>query len=152
MVGRNCALGWIRSDPKRWKTFVCERVTKIQTYTNPAQWRHCPRLINPADHLSRGLLGNHIQSLDIWWYGRTWLASSAEDSLSGALPTNHPLTEKKRKPSRVLTTTTFISLFDASSFSSYWIFRFLRNARHRESSVGELTTTEVTAARMYWVK
>ena len=73
---------------------------------------------------------------------------------------NHPLPEEKRKPSRVLRATSSISLIDASKFSSYWklvrttawIFRFLRNARRRESSVGELTTTELTASCTYWVK
>jgi hypothetical protein len=35
------ALSWIRSDPKRWKTFVCNRVTEIQSHTSPTQWRHC---------------------------------------------------------------------------------------------------------------
>jgi hypothetical protein len=29
------ALGWIRQDPNRWKTFVCNRVTEIQSYKLP---------------------------------------------------------------------------------------------------------------------
>ena len=29
------ALGWIRSDPNRWKTFVSNRVTEIQTFMTP---------------------------------------------------------------------------------------------------------------------
>ena len=153
------ALGWIRSDPNKWKTFVCNRVTEIQTYTNPAQWRHCPGLENPADHLSRGLLGDQIQSLSIWWHGPSWLARPAEDWPNGPIPTNHCLPEEK-KQSQVLTTTTPISLIDASRFSSYWrlvrttawILRFLNNARRRERSVGELTAAELTAARMYWVR
>ena len=65
------ALGWIRSDPNRWKTFVCNRVTEIQTFTNPTQWRHCPGRENPADYLSRGLLGDQIQSLNVWWHGQS---------------------------------------------------------------------------------
>ena len=59
------ALGWISSDPNRWKNTVCNRVTEIQKYTNPTQWRHCPGLDNPADHHSRGLLCDQIQSLNI---------------------------------------------------------------------------------------
>ncbi|XP_035234195.1 uncharacterized protein LOC118206027 [Stegodyphus dumicola] len=35
-------LGWIRSDPNKWKTFVSNRVTEIISYTNPSQWRHMP--------------------------------------------------------------------------------------------------------------
>ena len=153
-------LGWIRGDSNRWKIFVCNRVTEIQTYTNPAQWRHCPGLDNPADHLSRGLLGDKIQSLSIWWNGPTWLARPAEDWPIGTLPTSHCLPEEKRKQSKVLTTTTPISLINASRFISYWrlvrttawILLFLNNVRRREKSFGELTAAELTVARMYWVR
>ena len=48
------ALGWICNNPKRWKTFVANRVTEIQTYTTPSQWKHCPGEVNPADYLSWG--------------------------------------------------------------------------------------------------
>ena len=147
------ALGWIRSDPNRWKTFVCNKVAEIKTYTNPALWRHCPGLDNPADHLSRGFLGDQRQSLNIWWHGPSWLARPAEDWPSGTLPTSHFPPEEKRKQSQVLKTTTPVSLMDVSRFSSCgklvcttdWNLRFL-NARRREKSVGELTVTELTIA------
>jgi hypothetical protein len=29
------ALGWIRQNPNTYKTFVCNRVTEIQSYTTP---------------------------------------------------------------------------------------------------------------------
>jgi hypothetical protein len=48
-------LSSIRSIPGRWKTFVCNRVTEIQTYTKPTQWKHCPGEDNPAAYLSRGV-------------------------------------------------------------------------------------------------
>jgi len=35
------ALSWLRSNPSRWKTLVCNRVTEMQTYTTPTQWKHC---------------------------------------------------------------------------------------------------------------
>jgi len=60
-------LGWIRSDPNRWKNFAT--VTEIQTLTNPTEWKHCPELDNPANHLLHGLLGDQIQSLNIWRHG-----------------------------------------------------------------------------------
>jgi hypothetical protein len=49
------ALSWICSNPSRWKTFICNRVTEIQSYTTPNQWKHCPGEDNPADYLSRGM-------------------------------------------------------------------------------------------------
>ena len=154
------ALGWIHSDPNRWKNFVCNRVMEIQTYTNPVQWRHCPGLDNPADHLSRGLLGDQIQSLNFWWHRPSWLARPAEDWPSGTLPMSHFPPEKKRKQSQVLKTATPVTLINISRFSSYrklvrtmaWILRFLKNARWREKSVGELTVTELTIACIYWVR
>lgn len=68
---------------------------------------------NPAG-LSRGLLGDQIQSLDIWWHGPSWLARPAENWPSGTLP-SLSLPEEKSKPSQVLTNTP-ISLIDASRF------------------------------------
>ena len=65
------ALGWIRSDPNKWKTFVCNRVTEIVSHTNPSQWRHCPGADNPADKLSRGVTPSTLKNLDSWWNG--WL-------------------------------------------------------------------------------
>ncbi|GFU33158.1 integrase catalytic domain-containing protein [Nephila pilipes] len=44
-------LSWIRSDPNKWKTFVCNRTTEILQYTSPVQRRHCPGTQNPAYHL-----------------------------------------------------------------------------------------------------
>jgi hypothetical protein len=44
-------LSRIPSNPSRWKTFISNRVTEIQTYTMPTQWRHCPGEDNPADCL-----------------------------------------------------------------------------------------------------
>ena len=120
MFGRTVALVWIRRDPNTWKTLVCNRVTEIQTHTNPTLCRHCRGLGNLVDNHSRGFLGDQIQSLDIWWYGPAMFARFAEGSPSGALPTTHPLPEEKRKPSRVLTANTSISLIDASKFSSNW--------------------------------
>jgi hypothetical protein len=63
------ALGWIQSDPNRWQTFTCNRVTEIQSHTTPAQWRHCPGPDNPVDHFTRVLLDDQIQSVYIWWHG-----------------------------------------------------------------------------------
>jgi hypothetical protein len=59
-------LSWIRSNPNRWKTFICNRVTEIQTYTTPTQWKHCPGEENPADYLSRGVNADQLKGLDKW--------------------------------------------------------------------------------------
>ncbi|XP_071035359.1 uncharacterized protein [Parasteatoda tepidariorum] len=64
-------LGWIRGNPNRWKTFVCNRVTEIISYTDPSQWRHCPGQDNPADNFSSGVQPSTLKDLNIWWNGPT---------------------------------------------------------------------------------
>ena len=48
-------LAWIKADPAKWKQFVRNRVSEIQTLSDPAQWFHVPGEQNPADLLTRGL-------------------------------------------------------------------------------------------------
>ena len=59
-------LGSIRSDPNRWKTFICNLVTEIIIYTLPTQWFHCPGPDNPADYLSRGRRAQDLIASEIW--------------------------------------------------------------------------------------
>ena len=67
------ALSWVREDPNRWKTFVCNRVTEIQSYTTPLQWRHCLGNDNPVDLLSRGVTAEQLKTMDVWWRVPSWL-------------------------------------------------------------------------------
>jgi len=85
-------LRWIRQDLNRWKTFVCNRVTEIQSYTTPSQWRHCPGKDKPADLLSRGVTAEQLKIMDVWWYGPSWLAQPPRQ-----WPPNTP---SRRFPSR----------------------------------------------------
>ncbi|KAF8785921.1 hypothetical protein HNY73_011409 [Argiope bruennichi] len=72
------ALSWIKRDPKRWKTFVCNRTTEILQYTTPAQWRHCPGTDNPAYHLTRGTFPSQLSTLESWWHCPKWLTQNPE--------------------------------------------------------------------------
>lgn len=47
-------LQWICSSAQRWKPFVANRVTEIQTLTSPSSWSHIPGKANPADLATRG--------------------------------------------------------------------------------------------------
>lgn len=49
------ALGWIRGHPTKWKTYVANRVTEIQTTVPEALWHHVPKKSNPVDCALRGL-------------------------------------------------------------------------------------------------
>ncbi|XP_071577544.1 uncharacterized protein [Temnothorax nylanderi] len=64
---------WITSHPSRWKTFVANRVTEIQSRLPRGEWRHVSTAENPADCASRGLFGDEIVEHDLWWRGPLWL-------------------------------------------------------------------------------
>jgi hypothetical protein len=87
------ALGWIHNDPKRWKTFVGNRVTEIQTYTTPTQWKHCPGEDNPADYLSRGVTAEKFKGLQKWWHGPSWLSHLWPRRITR---THQPLPDEKK--------------------------------------------------------
>ncbi|GFQ76173.1 integrase catalytic domain-containing protein [Trichonephila clavata] len=46
-------LSWVGSHASRWKTFVANRVAKIQTLSSATQWHHISGNANPADLATR---------------------------------------------------------------------------------------------------
>ncbi|XP_077259746.1 uncharacterized protein LOC143896075 [Temnothorax americanus] len=68
------ALAWIRSAPHHWKTFVRNRVARIQSNTDISCWRHVDTKSNPADCCSRGLFPQELVDHQLWWTGPAWLA------------------------------------------------------------------------------
>ncbi|XP_052895602.1 uncharacterized protein LOC128302790 [Anopheles moucheti] len=70
---------WINGSPHTWKTFVANRVAKIQTLTKHCVWRHVPGLQNPADLVSRGCDPDDFCKNSLWWSGPEWLALNEEN-------------------------------------------------------------------------
>lgn len=55
-------LAFLKSVPVRWKTFVANRVSEIQTRLPNASWRHVLSTSNPADCASRGITVKELTS------------------------------------------------------------------------------------------
>lgn len=72
-------LAWINGDPKRWKTFVASRVTKINKLLNKNNWLHVVSEKNPADCASRGLLPEDLVNHSLWWHGPEFLKTNIEE-------------------------------------------------------------------------
>lgn len=53
-------ISWIHMFPSTLKTFVANRVSKIQRLTSPIKWYHVSSDQNPADILSRGTIANEL--------------------------------------------------------------------------------------------
>lgn len=64
---------WIQSKAQQWTPFVENRGRKIQTLTEPLQWRHCRSKDNPADAGARGLNVSQLKSNALRWTGPQWL-------------------------------------------------------------------------------
>lgn len=66
-------LNWIHSTPNKWKTFISNRVSKIQNSLPPAHWVFVPGKENPSDCASRGLLPSALVDHPTWFSGPNWL-------------------------------------------------------------------------------
>ncbi|XP_044591458.1 uncharacterized protein LOC123269687 [Cotesia glomerata] len=66
-------LAWIKSLANRWKTFVRNRVGKIQEMLRDVSWKFIPGKQNPADCASRGIPTLKLKQHALWWHGPTWL-------------------------------------------------------------------------------
>ena len=66
-------LHWINTPANTLKTFVGNRVSEIQTKTDPKKWGHVKSSENPADALSRGQLPSDFLKNQLWLKGPSWL-------------------------------------------------------------------------------
>lgn len=67
------ALAWIRGSPRRWETYVGNRVAKIQKLSDKEKWHYVGTKENPADIASRGMTPKDLVQSDLWWNGPEWL-------------------------------------------------------------------------------
>ncbi|GFW57562.1 uncharacterized protein TNCV_544711 [Trichonephila clavipes] len=73
-------LAWLRKEPMDLKTFVQNRVAKIQELYPNQLWRHVPSDQNPADLVSRGVNPDKLLQQNLWFNGPTFL--SGDDDYS----------------------------------------------------------------------
>ncbi|GFT55034.1 integrase catalytic domain-containing protein [Trichonephila clavipes] len=85
-------LAWVGSHASRWKTFVANRVAKIQTLSSATQWHHISGSANPADLAARGVSSSTLLT-SIWLCGPKFLhetfpiqTDSSVPSLNDAVP------------------------------------------------------------------
>ncbi|XP_030843576.1 uncharacterized protein LOC115924837 [Strongylocentrotus purpuratus] len=66
-------LHYIRSDNKRFRTFVANRISTIRDASEPRQWRYVNTEKNPADDVSRGLTPDKLNGR--WLKGPSFLCA-----------------------------------------------------------------------------
>ena len=157
-------LGWLSGKPRRFKTFVGNRVSAIMDLVPPKRWRHVSGKQNPADCASRGLFPCELLEFRLWWDGPDWLhePESSWPLSPIALPLDElPESEETRQEVSHVITLSALPLLDRfSSFTrlkrvTAWVRRFVGNSRARshgrDRTRGPLSSTELADAETYWV-
>ncbi|GFT21621.1 integrase catalytic domain-containing protein [Trichonephila clavipes] len=133
------ALAWLNTPANRLKTFVANRVTKVQELTEGFQWNHVPSVLNPADLVSRGLRPCDLPNLRLWWHGPQFLEkgklSSEGTSLSPVKECEYSKELKSGSSSDIITSSVCVSTNCVSSVLS----TLLRKTIHIEI-VSDLTS------------
>ena len=165
------ALAWIRSNPRRWGTFVSNRVVEVQQKFPPECWRHCPGESNPADLPSRGCSVKKMQK-DLWQRGPAWLELPEPEwprQVHDYEPQACMNEEKKSKTAPVLLSSAraqpdgghrLKNVIDISRFSTLnrlhrvtaWVLRWNAIRTGQAIKGGDLTTEELQQAEGIWLK
>lgn len=149
-------LGWLKTPPNILKTFVANRISKIQALTKDTTWHHVPSKDNPADMLSRGITVDRLIEDKLWWHGPSWITQKSPwpENMKGPETTLPQL----KKVTVTLTATTSSSIL--ARFSSYrklkrviayclrWRNHTQEPRKNHALTVDELEKAEKTIAKM----
>ena len=155
-------LAWLNGDPRRFKTFVSNRVSQIVKCVPSQKWRHVSGHDNPTDCASRGLLPSELVTHNLWWNGPAWL--SQDISHWPHTNSTHLLDtpEDTDITTCLLNSSQLSNVLEVKRYSSYervkrvmaWILRFVNNCSpNRQGRRGPLCTPELTEAEsLLWLQ
>lgn len=162
-------LHWLKKVPCDLKTFVSNRVAKIQTASQAGWWSHVESADNPADVLSRGISAGELMAAQKWLKGPKWLSQPQKTwpkpRLTITPESQATIANEQKTAKRVLCVHTRIRcdgkllLYRRSNFRTIeritaYIFRFMHNCRAKRENRGRLTgllsVDEKDKARRYW--
>ncbi|GBM07411.1 hypothetical protein AVEN_26483-1 [Araneus ventricosus] len=114
------ALAWINTQSNQLKTFIFNRVSKIQDLTENCKWRHILSHLNPDDIISRQTDPQEFSKMTLWWYGPQM---SQDDSLESPVQ-NIDVSSDKLYLSELknLTNCSLISTVDSSFLDNLLTF------------------------------
>lgn len=157
------ALSWMRKEPRRWKTFVANRVAAIQEVTTTDKWRYVPSADNPADCLSRGVMPGLLPTHPLWINGPKWLAAAASEWPAKTVVADTDLDERPPSatvlamPEGVHASSAFLERFSSLSRlqkATAMLLRFAHNCRVNKSDrvCGHITAIEMRDALVRCVR
>ncbi|GFV65998.1 uncharacterized protein TNCV_1303891 [Trichonephila clavipes] len=164
-------LAWLRKEPMDLKTFVQNRVAKIQELYPNQLWRHVPSDQNPADLVSRGVDPDKLLQQNLWFNGPTFL-SGDDDYPNRTINCREKLDEYNSELKNCVNeqienfqsvlnihvndflndllnlSNNYITILRVLSF----IFRFMENLKGINKVAGPLTTKEFEKAETFLVQ
>ena len=156
------ALHWISGNPRKYKTFIGNRISEIVQNVPPKSWRHVRMEHNPADCLSRGVMPSELINHPLWWKGPPWLEleSSQWPSTFMSLSYESSDLEMCLAASSVEVTQPIVTPEQHSHYTRLtrvmaWMLRFINSCRKKVAShtfklsVRELHEAEVHQVRVH---
>lgn len=153
-------LSWLHGHPNRWKTFVANRVSEIQSLLLPDAWKYVKSYDNPADCASRGMHADLLAQHHLWWKGPIWL-SAGEETWPISKPKLVVETKEEKKSAQLLIVQCNDFLPDLSNrYSSLsklirvtaYIFRWMKRVVRNESFERWLSPIELQYATNVWIR
>ena len=154
-------LNWLVGNPRRFKTFVGNRVSSIIDSVLPNHWNHVDGVDNPADCASRGMFPSELLSHNLWWRGPSWLQLGIHQwpKLSSLPPNPSSEADEICSHAAVVSTSSLIPLGRYSSYSrlvrvTSWILGFVHNCRAAcpgSRHTGPLSVVELSDSRVLWL-
>ena len=154
-------LNWLVGNPRRFKTFVGNRVSSIIDSVPPNHWNHVDGVDNPADCASRGMFPSELLSHNLWWRGPSWLQLGIHQwpKLSSLPPNPSSEADEICSHAAVVSTSSLIPLGRYSSYSrlvrvTSWVLRFVHNCRAAcpgSRHTGPLSVVELSDSRVLWL-
>ena len=156
-------LSWLEGSPRRFKTYVGNRVSRTVELVPPERWEHVEGIENPADCASRGVSPSQLLEHQLWWEGPRWL--KLDSQCWPKRPNSLPVAEFEEDEEVCLISISTMSdpVVPLDKYSSLdqlfritaWTLRFISNchlSKKRKSLIlGPLSVSELNRARNYWI-
>ncbi|GFU90690.1 integrase catalytic domain-containing protein, partial [Trichonephila clavipes] len=145
------------SHASRWKTFVANRVAKIQTLSSATQWHHISGSVNPAYLATRGVSSSTLLT-SIWLCGPNFLHETFPIQTDSSVPSLNDVVPEERYCA-LQSTIVPNHLPDVNDLLhklkrvTTYCLRFINNCRNsNDKIIGLLKTSELTNAMYILIK
>lgn len=151
-------LSWIKSQSRKWTTFVVNRVGEIQRLTEVSTWSHVRPQENPADIISRESSPIDLIENQLWWNGPSWLCKRQEEWPKEERNPDTEVAEQHRVAANVAINAREYSVVDIERYSSFsrlirvyaFCRRFYKNCKVRKEdrTSGPLLSGELLKSKL----